>query len=170
MNSFQILFLITILLVCGITDILKGKIYNFLTFPGIIIGLASQWYYYGIKGLFTSFLGLAISTVFFIIIYIWGGIGAGDVKLMMVIGATVGYYLVFDFILYSAIAGGIMAHIVIIKNKRFIQTWRNILRFFFFLIPGYHLKSEPLRKENSLNIPYGYAISIGSLVYLFIIL
>ena len=170
MNPYQILFLVIILLICGITDILSGKIYNFITFPGIVMGLALNYHYHGTQGLIMSFLGLLISTVIFMILYIWGGFGAGDVKLMMVIGAIVGYKLIFDFILYSAIAGGIMANIVIIKNRQFLQTWKHVLRFFLFFIPGYHLKSEPLKKKHSFVIPYGCAISIGSLIYLYFII
>ncbi len=168
MNQYQILLLVTILLISGITDILFGKIYNFITFPAIVLGLAMSFQFQGTPGLIGSFIGLVICTAIFMVLYAWGGFGAGDAKLMMAIGAIVGYELIWDFILYSAIAGGIMANVVIIKNKRFLQTWKHVLRFFLFLIPKYKFKSEPLKKEDSLVIPYGYAISMGSLVFLWV--
>ncbi len=167
MNEYKILFLIIVLVISGITDILKGKIYNFVTFPGIVMGIAINWYYNSYSGLILSLSGLLISSVIFIILFMWGGFGAGDVKLMMAVGAIAGYKIIFDLILYSAVAGGIMANVVIIKNRCFLRTWTNVLRFFLFLIPGYKLKPEPLKKKNSIVLPYGYAISIGSLVYLY---
>jgi len=166
MEEQKIIILLIILTISGITDILKGKIYNIITFPGIIMGIALGYYYNGVTGLLTSFGGFGVAGLIFIVLYIWGGFGAGDVKLMMAIGAIVGIKFIFDFIFYSAIAGGIIANIVIIKNKRFVQSWKNVLRFFLFLIPKWHLKSVPLRKENSISIPFGYAISIGSLLYI----
>ena len=167
MNQYQILLLVIILLISGITDILYARIYNYITFPGIVMGLALSYHYNGTQGLIASGVGLLLCTGIFMFLYIWGGIGAGDAKLMMAIGAIAGYRLIFGFILYSAIAGGIMANVAIIKNKVFKKTWQHVGRFFLFLVPKYHLKSEPLKKTDSFFIPYGYAISIGSMVYLY---
>ena len=168
MYEYKILLLLLIVVVSGITDLLNRKIYNCITFPGVVMGVALNCHIHGFNGLITSLLGFIICAVIFIILFIWGGFGAGDVKLMMAIGAIAGHKLIFDLILYSAIAGGIMANIVIIKNKKFIQTWKNVLRFFLFLVPKYHLISEPLEKKNSILIPYGYAISMGTIVYILI--
>lgn len=168
MEEQKILLLLIILLISGITDMLKGKIYNWITFPGIVMGFALSYYYNGWSGLISSLAAFIITAVIFIVLYVLGGFGAGDVKLMMAIASIVGLRFIFPLIFYSVIAGGIMANIVIIKHKQFIKSWRNALRFFLFLIPKVRLKSEPLDKKNSITIPYGYAISIGSLIYFLI--
>jgi prepilin peptidase CpaA len=166
MESQKILLLLAILLISGITDILTKKVYNSVTFPAIIMGLVLGFYYRGGPGLLDSFLGLVICTALFFLLYMWGGFGAGDAKLMMAMGAIIGTGYLFDFILYSAIMGGVMAQVVIIRNRVFFKTWRNVLRFFLFLVPFLHLKPEPLDRKNSFFIPYAYAISLGSFLYM----
>jgi len=166
----QLIFLFVLIVICSLTDILCGKIYNFITFPMIISGFCLNFYLYGYKGLLFAFCGFIIAGGIFIVLYLWGGFGAGDVKLMMAIGAIIGVNYIFDIILYSSIAGGIISIIVIIYKKQFITTLKNIFHFFVFLIPKYHLKSVPLKKENSFSIPYGFAIGIGTSFFIFLTL
>ncbi|MBU1076459.1 MAG: A24 family peptidase [Spirochaetes bacterium] len=157
--------MVLFLTISGITDILKRKIYNVVTFPVMVMGFALNFYLGGLNALISSLAGFGICTILFFMVYAWGGFGAGDAKLMMALGAIVGLELVFNFILYSVLAGGLMANIVIIKKRRFIKTWKRVLRFFLFMIPKYRLKSESLSKDESIAIPYGYAVSLGSLTY-----
>lgn len=166
MESQKILLLLTILLISGITDILKKKVYNLVTFPGILMGLVLSFYFQSWSGLLDSFFGFLICSVLFILLYLWGGFGAGDAKLMMAVGAIAGTRNLFDLILFSAVTGGIMAQVVVIKNGVFIKTWKNVLRFFLFLVPFLHLKAEPLEKKNSYYIPYAYSISLGVFLYM----
>lgn len=168
MEIKKIILIVIIMLICGITDLLKGKIYNFVTFPGILMGFALNYHFNGWTGLISSAGAFGICFLIFIILYITGGFGAGDVKLIMALGSIVGLKLIFPILLYIVFTGGIMANVVMIKHKQFIKSWKHALRFFLFLIPRIHLKSEPLKKENSIVIPYGYAISLGTLIYFLI--
>ncbi|HEC92294.1 MAG TPA: prepilin peptidase [Candidatus Atribacteria bacterium] len=132
MNEPKYILLISILLICGITDILYKKIYNIITFPAIVLGIIMNYTYNGIPGLIGSMIGLFIAGIIFFMLFIWGAIGAGDAKLMIAIGAIVCVNYIFDFILCSVIVGGIMANIIAIKNKRFVQSWKNVFKFFLF--------------------------------------
>ncbi len=71
-----------------------------ITIPGIAIGLAFQiaqgfWW--------QSLLGMAIGGVLFGLIYLlWkGGMGAGDIKLALMVGAFLAYPLVISWFLLS---------------------------------------------------------------------
>lgn len=166
MELQKILLLTAILLISGITDILKNKVYNAVTFPGILMGFVLNFYFLSWSGLLDSLFGFLICAVLFFLLYLWGGFGAGDAKLMMAVGAIAGTRYLFDLIVFSAVTGGIMAQVVIIRNGVFKKTWKNVLRFFLFLIPFLHLKSEPLEKKNSFYIPYAYSISMGIFLYM----
>ncbi|MDD5067781.1 MAG: A24 family peptidase [bacterium] len=168
MEPGKIILLMIVLLVSGITDLLRKKVYNIVTFPGIIMGLLLGLYYNGPYGLLDSGLGFILASFIFLALYIWAGFGAGDVKLMMAVGSIVGMKLIFDFILYSAIMGGVMAVIVMIRNRVFLPSMKNVLRFFLFLIPKMRLVPEPLTPGDSFTVPYAYAISMGSLLCLWV--
>lgn len=168
LTSEKIILLLVLMIICGVTDIWNRKIYNFITFPFIIMGLLVNFYLNGYSGLLSSAGALGICFVLFIILYITGGFGAGDVKLMMALGAIVGMKNIFTVIVYCVLAGGVMANIILIINKQFIQSWKHALRFFLFLVPFMKLKSEPLKKRDSIKVPFGYAISMGTLIYVFL--
>jgi prepilin peptidase CpaA len=84
-------------LTAATTDLLKGRVYNKLTYSAAFTGLVmSAW----LKGpsLMESFLGLAGGFLLFFVLYKLSGLGAGDVKLMAAIGALKGL----PFVMYSA--------------------------------------------------------------------
>jgi len=53
----------------------------------------------------TIFLGMGL----FIILYLMGGMGAGDVKLIGAVGSMLGPYMVLTAVLCTALIGGICA-------------------------------------------------------------
>lgn len=169
MHEWQYILLVILLVICGITDILYKKVYNIIVFPAITLGIIMNYTFNGISGLKDSLLCLLIIGVLFFILFVWGAVGAGDAKLMMAISAIVGLHYIFDFTVYSVLAGGIMANVIIIKEKIFIQSWKHVLQFFLFLIPKLKLKRVPLKKQDSISFPFAYGISIGSLFYLLFI-
>ena len=59
-------------------------------------------------------LGLAIGAFLFWI----GGFGGGDAKLLVALGATLGPRAFLVFLLYVAIAGGLLAAVALIRGKR----------------------------------------------------
>ncbi|WP_244513599.1 prepilin peptidase [Oceanobacillus limi] len=52
-------------------------------------------FYGGINGLIFSFLGLLVAGGIFLILYVFKGLGAGDVKLFVAIVAIVGVQMVY---------------------------------------------------------------------------
>ena len=101
--------LILVLIICAFTDLIYRKIYNVVLMPALLFALVYNAYHGGWAGLWQSVLGLLVGLLILILPFAKGGIGAGDVKLLGVIGAFKGV----NFALYSAIgmglAGGLMA-------------------------------------------------------------
>ena len=106
-------FLIVALCISTITDFKGHRIPNALTFPVILIGLAYHGATQGGGGLLFSLAGLALGLGVMLLPYLAGYMGGGDVKLMMGVGACLGTDLLFCAFLYSCIAGGLYALIVL---------------------------------------------------------
>lgn len=77
-----------------------------LTIPGVFLGLGSQ---FAQGNFWQSLLGAAIGGILFLLIFLlWkGGMGEGDIKLAIMIGAFLGYPLVFLWFFFSFFLGAI---------------------------------------------------------------
>lgn len=142
------------------TDIKSRRILNAVTLPAIMIGLIFHTVANGWDGLLFSFLGLLTGFVLLLIPYALNGMAAGDVKLMMAIGALKGSAFVFGSFLYIAVIGGILALIILITKKELKSTLSRIFA------------SAQLKTLDSLNkheyhhaFPYGVAIVLGTMSY-----
>jgi len=88
--------LIFMLLISLYTDIVERKIYNWTTIPAAVLGVILNFLADGAPGLKTSLMGLLTGLAVFLLPFLLGGMGAGDVKLMGAIGALKGPFFVFQ--------------------------------------------------------------------------
>ena len=101
--------LVIVLVVAVVVDLRSSRIPNWLTFPAMGFALAAHACLNGVQGTLFSLAGLGAGLGLLLLVYLAGGIGAGDVKLMAAVGAMVGPYGVFSVALLSALAGGLYA-------------------------------------------------------------
>ena len=71
----------------GLWDIFTKKIPNLLTYPSIVLGLVGAIFVSSSNGFGNHFLGLVVGFLPFFLLYLQGGLGGGDVKLMAAVGA-----------------------------------------------------------------------------------
>lgn len=154
--------LIILLLICVITDIRKRKIYNKVLLPVLIFSLIVNFANGGYKQLGLSILGLFIGLGILIIPYFLDGIGAGDVKLLALIGFVKGPIFVIYSGLYMAIIGGIIALLKLVHDKKLIYT----INMMFYKIMTFKDKNK--ENYNMLlsggSFPYAIAIAGGVFV------
>jgi prepilin peptidase CpaA len=113
-------------LVTAVTDVWKFKIHNLLTLPLLASGLIYHAVVGGWGGCAASLLGALIGFCPLIVLYILGGMGAGDVKLMAGVGAWLGPLLTFYVFLASSLAAGVYALVIIFMYQRTSETWVNL--------------------------------------------
>ncbi len=70
-----------VLIICAITDLRQRRIPNLLTYPTIISALLAYSFIGGWDGFLFSLGGMAFGFALFLLPYLLGGMGAGDVKL-----------------------------------------------------------------------------------------
>lgn len=162
-------------------DLTKKKIPNFLTFPAMLLGFIVYTVSGGLQGFVFSFTGFLVGMLVFIIPFMLGGMGGGDVKLMGAVGALKGVEFILYTTFFTALAGGLIAVIFLIINKRLLRFLLNIFsRIAVPILTALYLRTglEFLNKAagffsslleiqdtaGRLAFPYGVAIAIGALL------
>ncbi|CRK81534.1 A24 family peptidase [Neobacillus massiliamazoniensis] len=158
-----ITILLTTLIISLITDVRKRKILNIVTLPTILVAFLYYSITLGWSGFLYSGKGFLVGLGLLLIPYLLGGMGAGDVKLMAAIGALMGPSFVFYSFIYTALIGGAIALILIIKKHGFINITKSI--FFNVVFFRSSLGSMTISKDqnSSISFPYGVAIVLGTL-------
>ncbi|RLL47030.1 hypothetical protein D8M04_07520 [Oceanobacillus piezotolerans] len=157
------LFLIIILTICVITDVKRRMIYNKVIYPAMLFTFIYQFATAGWEGLSHSFIGFLIGFGLLLIPYFMGGMGAGDVKLLALIGAMKGGAFIFHAFLYTAIIGGVIAIAIILFRKGMLKS---ILYYFTSLRHGVRLPGGISRGSLTATYPYGVAIAAGAVAAL----
>jgi prepilin peptidase CpaA len=154
--------LMALLAICVITDLRERKIYNKVLIPFLIIALIVHLGTGGIEGLGFSFGGTAVGFSILLIPYFLGGMGAGDVKLLAVIGALKGAVFVLTTAIYMALAGGILALLVMFFRRGSLDRLRQIGMFMGGLRSGMKISLVLDKEALNATYPYGVAIAIGA--------
>ncbi len=118
-------------------------------------GFALHIYGNGWRGALSAALGLAGGFCVFLVFYLLGGMGGGDVKLMAGFGAIVGIERLLAAAFWTAGIGGIMACAAL--AMRAWKRWRRRRSDGNFEEPD---------SERDKSIPYAPAIAMGALLSL----
>jgi len=153
-------------LVAGWTDLRNRRIPNWLTVPGVLIGITANTVLSGWTGLKTSLLGAAVGLALLLPFVLLRSLGAGDWKLAGALGAFAGPTLLVDLLLTSVFVAGLMAVALVIYKGRVRQTLRNIghilISLVTFRLPGSRVS---LDNPDSLKVPYGVALALTVVLY-----
>ncbi|WP_419176065.1 A24 family peptidase [Desulfosediminicola sp.] len=159
------IILLIILALASLSDIQTRRIPNYLPVVLLITSLAVYVYASGVHGLLFSLKGMGIGFVILFVPYIFGGMGAGDVKLMAGVGAAVGPGQVLLALLFTSIFGGILAIVIILAGKTFKETLKNFYASAWLTLSGageIPLKAG-LKHKKKTKVPYGVVIACGTL-------
>jgi prepilin peptidase CpaA len=110
----------------SIHDVRERRIPNRLTGPAIVAGLALHTVFGGWHGLEDSALAGLIAGGIFLVFFLAGGMGGGDVKLMAAVGCFAGLASLPLVMTSTAIAGAGFALAVGLYNGRLRETLRNV--------------------------------------------
>lgn len=152
----------------GVYDARSRRVPNFVTLPAIVFGLLLHWTLGGWPQLGSAAAGGLICGLIFLVFYLAGGMGAGDVKLITAAGSLAGLPLIGPLLIWTALAGGVMALGLALYRGRFKETILNM-----GAIAVHHktagLTPHPefnLGNAQTLRLPYALAIAAGSAISL----
>mgnify|MGYP001560469927 FL=1 len=109
MEAIMVCALTAVLMTAMWTDLRSSRIPNWLTFSAIGFALVVQAWLGGFSGALFSLAGLGVGLGLFLILYVSGSIGAGDVKLMAAVGALIGPSGALISAVLAILVGGVYA-------------------------------------------------------------
>jgi prepilin peptidase CpaA len=159
--------LLVLAVTCAITDLVRGRIYNVVTYPAILAGFVVQTVLHGPQGLYLALAGFAVGFFPSFLLLALGGLGGGDVKLLGAIGAISGAVPATETLILAFLFGGLFALGKLAWHGRLFATFGRTLRTFAGLVvPG--LARAPLQPpgEAPMTVRFGVAICVAALATL----
>lgn len=164
MHSFAWWPTVIVVSIATFTDLRSRRIPNWLVFPFFGCGIVVSSWLRGWHGALTSLEGAGLGILLFGLLFMMGGMGAGDVKLCAAIGAWIGPAQLFIALVLIGLVGGMMALTWAISGgflKELFQHTGDLV--FRTKERGQAVLSNPLRRK----MPYAPAIAIGTLISFF---
>jgi prepilin peptidase CpaA len=155
MNA-QVWIAILVGVAATVDDLRRRQIANWIPVAALVGGLAWQISQSGWRGALDSVLGTAAGFAVFLVFYLLGGMGGGDVKLMAGFGALLGARRLLEASLWTAGIGGLLAVAVLAIRP----VWGWVKGRWGKVEAGPELDPEQAKQKND-SIPYAPAITLG---------
>lgn len=165
--------LVALLLTAGtavVTDVTTRRIPNWVSVGGLVLALALRAFP-GHPPLGDGLLAAGIAFAFALPFFLFGGLGAGDVKLMTAVAAFLGTGRLEAALLVMAATGVVMALVAVARRGVLKRTFANL--FVFAATFGRKTftgwkgeESEAavhMWKTGAVTLPYGVAIAAGAI-------
>ena len=151
--------------VAAVTDWRTGKIFNWLTYPAMLLGLA-YWAGVGLAGaektILDAMIGLASGLLPFAVLITLGGLHGGDMKLMGAVGALSAMWeVVLATAVYGLLIAGLFAIVIMIRKGLVKQTLGRI--FGAAMMQAAKVKAD-LDARPGATVPFAAAAALGGLL------
>ena len=169
MHSMQIIIwalALALTLSAAVLDWRSRRIPNWLTVPGLLLGVMAHSLLSGWQGALTSLEGAGLALVILLPLVLLRGLGAGDWKLMGAVGAFLGPVLLLFVLLGSFLASGVMAMIQMMRAGRIVETFQNLgILLRGFLSFGLRVRPQiSLDNPRLMKLPFGVAVAVATVV------
>ena len=161
--------LIALLVIAAVIDYRSYRIPNWLTLGGILFALIYRTLQERTiaSGFIDSFGGMLTGFGLMLPLYLFKAMGAGDVKLMAMVGAFLGIHATPYAVLYTFIVGGVAALGFAIAKGALVRMVDNVRVVVQNMLVSASLGMKPdsnLGAGRSIGrLPYGVSIAIGTI-------
>lgn len=166
--STYVALLVPLAVIITYYDVRYRRIPNIYVLTTLICGLGVNTIIGGWRGAVSSLAGCAFAFCLMLILHVCGAMGAGDVKLFASIGAVIGTNMVLPTFLVVLITGGALAVLSILRSGTVYETAQHVSFIFASLLISWRVPRFVMPADRKQTIPYGVAITFGSLISLFI--
>ena len=164
------LAIIAVISLAAFFDMEWRRIPNWLILFGLSVALGLS----GLRGMnefYQSLTGISVGIGILFIPFAFRWIGAGDVKLLGVMGAFVGPYLLPRVLWYSILVTGVMAIITVIYRRLSIEfltrAFLDLKQAMLVLLTfgrGQAASANARAEANRQGVPWGVGIGLGTVV------
>jgi prepilin peptidase CpaA len=155
--------LVCAVFLAAVTDVSNRRIPNIVTAGALVVALllrAGMGYSEFLHGV----LGIVAAVAILIPLFAMGGVGGGDAKLLIAVGAFLGPKGFIVALLATAIAGGIMAATYATQRGVILPALLNTRGLLTWVVTGGRRgERTTLQMEGAVSVPYGVAIAVGTL-------
>jgi prepilin peptidase CpaA len=152
----------------AVTDLRTRRIPNLLTVSALAVALVLRAALGG-GALLDGLAGVGIAMLVMLPLFALRGVGGGDAKLMMVVGAFLGPKGFLVALLATALVGGAMSVIAAARAGVLLPVLYNTGDLAKNLVTlGRRGERVTLASPGALSVPYGVAIALGSVTALFL--
>lgn len=144
-------------------DIRYRRIPNKVVLSTLLCGLLLNTLSHQWNGLSVALLGCALAFGLMMLLYLFGALGAGDVKLFAAIGALIGVKLVVPTFVIVVFCGGALALISMLYTGTAKVTMHRVWTILVGILPGWQMPRYTATPDRQ-TIPYGVAITLGTLI------
>jgi len=124
----------------------------------------------GALGFWKALAGLSLGLAIMLPLHMLRAMGAGDVKLVAMVGAFLGPNAVIGTILITFVIGGVMAVVVVLRNG----TLGLLINNLYSMLLGSFIRTTVLHEMPTIDaasvsagkLPYGVAITLGTFTYM----
>jgi prepilin peptidase CpaA len=156
------ILLAVFILAAFISDARRSLIPNTLTVSAAVLGLFYHITYDGWNGLLDSAIGLFVGFITVLVLYFFGALGAGDVKLFAAVGALMGTVFVLQSIIYSLIYAGVIGMLLLIVRKKLLLTGKRMAVWLVSIVVlKDYLTFKKMNEKELLQFPFMYAVLPG---------
>ena len=165
--------LFALLISAAVIDSKSGRIPNWLVFSGALYAVLYNGFfplYPRDIGILFALGGLAVGLTAFLPAYVFRIMGAGDVKLVAMVGAFLGPWSTVGAVLSTLIAGGILAVAYALWGGRLGRLLYNLVTIFRGTVLTFSttgtVGTVTSEGPSAGRMPYGVAIATGTIGYL----
>lgn len=166
------LLLLLLLAAASLSDLRTRRIPNRLTFGGIALallyGLLAPHPHHG--GFLWALGGMALGLALMQPLYLLHAMGAGDVKLMAMVGSFIGPEAAWQAVIFVFITGGLAAMVYALRHRLAGKLLRNSAEAVQLLYINVAAGIRPDARSSSAHsvgkLPYGVSIALGTLAFL----
>jgi prepilin peptidase CpaA len=164
------IFLELLVILAAVWDVRTRRIPNWLTLPGVVLGVALNTFLFEINGLWFSLKGLGLAFCVYFVLYLLRAMGAGDVKLMAAVGAAAGWENWLGILVLTSVAGAVAGLLLVAFKGRLRKTVGNLGIILSSLGRGRApYKETPeldVSSDKAMRLPHGALIALGTLGFL----
>jgi prepilin peptidase CpaA len=170
--SMPLLIDITLLVfvcACCTVDVRTRRIPNALSGSALLLGATLNLWLHGTAGLVASLAGAGLMLGLLLVPFAFGGIGGGDVKMMIAVGAFVGPRLAFLSLTAGLIVGGLVMTLHLLRRGRLgekLGALRAMVQSVVVThsLAGLHISA---RDPGAISLPYSVPLGLGTLAIVF---
>lgn len=148
-------------------DLKIRKIPNWLILVGATSGIALNGYY-GLNPFFQSLTGLLAGIAVLFLPFVFGWIGAGDVKFFGVVGALLGVSWLPRVFFYSALTAGLIAVAYVLLGVTQIAGFKDLWTDLKIAVVSLgRVIPDPVARRSEKrggSVPWGVAFAIGTII------